>query len=220
MDASIHDWFSDGAKWALYTAIDDTTSIILACIIAKAETTEGCFKLFKQLAVSYGIPAAFYADRHTTFVFNGDKEVSKRARIQFEQARHRLGVNIINTSNAVAKGRVERSFRTMQSRLVSELRVLGIKDPLAAEQYLLRRFMPAHNKRHSKPLRSPVSAFRNLTPSEIHNLDVILASRYARTILNGNIISYKNTQYMPIDSYGQIVLIPGGTTVVITDNGI
>lgn len=29
LDASIHDWFSDGAKWALYTAIDDTTSIIL-----------------------------------------------------------------------------------------------------------------------------------------------------------------------------------------------
>lgn len=80
--------------------------------------------------------------------------------------------------------------------------------------------MPAHNKRYIKPLRSPVSAFRNLTSSEIHNLDVILASRYTRTILNGNAISYKNTQYIPIDSHGQIVLIPGGTTVVITDNGI
>lgn len=129
LDTSIHDWFSDGTKWALYTAIDDATSIILACIIAKAETTEGYFKLFKQLVVSYGIPATFYTDRRTTFVFNGYKEVSKRARIQFEQACHRLGVGIIKTSNAAAKGRVERSFRTMQSRLVSELRVLGIKDP-------------------------------------------------------------------------------------------
>lgn len=88
----------------LCTAIDDAASIILACIIAKAETTEEYFKLFKQLAVSYGIPATFYTDRRTTFVFNGDKEVSKRARIQFEQACHRLGAGIIKTSNAAARG--------------------------------------------------------------------------------------------------------------------
>ena len=37
VDASIHDWLSNGEKWAVYTAIDDATSLVLAAHIAKVE---------------------------------------------------------------------------------------------------------------------------------------------------------------------------------------
>lgn len=219
IDASLHDWFNIGEKWTIYTAIDDATSTILATVITKAETTEGYFTLFKRLIKAYGVPRTFYTDRRTTFVFNGDSEVSKKARVQFDQACRRLGVDIIKTSNAAAKGRVERGFRTLQQRLVGELRVLSIRDPVIGEEYLLKQYIPDHNKRRSKPPADPISAFRSLTPSEADNLDVILASRYARSILNGNVVSYKGCQYMPVDSRGNCIRIPGGETVFIADTG-
>ena len=220
IDASIHDWLSTNEKWAIYTAIDDATSIVLACYVAKVESTEGYFQLLRRLIQRYGVPRTLYTDRRATFIFNGDKEIAKRARIHFKQACTRLGIDIIATSIAQAKGRVERSFRTLQDRFVKELRIQRIRNYAKAEEYLQNIFIPDHNKRRGKPPGNPVSAFRPLTPSEAANLDTILACRHTRTILNGNIVSYKNAQYMPIDSHGQIVLIPGGTTVVITDNGI
>lgn len=62
--------------------------------------------------------------RRTTFTFNGDKEVAKRAKIHFKRACDRLGIDIITASTAQTKGRVERNFRTPQDRFVKELRIL------------------------------------------------------------------------------------------------
>lgn len=120
LDASTHDWLLTGEKWSIYTAIDDATSLVLAAIIAKTETTEGYFRLFRQLISNYGVPKTFYTDRRTSFVFNGDKEIAKRAKVQFDWACKTLGVDIIKTSNPQAKGRVERGLRSLQSRLVCE----------------------------------------------------------------------------------------------------
>ena len=104
VDASIHDWLSNGEKWAVYTAIDDATSLVLSAHIAKVESTEGYFRLLEKLVNAHGVPRTLYADRRTTFTFNGDKEVAKRAKIHFKRACDRLGIDIITTSTAQAKG--------------------------------------------------------------------------------------------------------------------
>lgn len=173
IDASIHDWLSTNEKWAIYTAIDDATSIVLASYVARVESTEGYFQLLKDLIQSYGAPRTLYTDKRTTFTFNGDKEIAKRARIHFKQACTRLGIDIIATSTAQAKGRAERSFRTLQDRFVKELRIQRIRNYPKAAGYLQNIFIPDHNKRCGKPPGSPVTAFRLLTPSEATNLDTI-----------------------------------------------
>lgn len=220
VDASIHDWLSNGEKWAVYTAIDDATSLVLAAHIAKVESTEGYFRLLEKPVNTHGVPRTLYADRRTTFTFNGDKEVAKRAKIHFKRACDRLGIDIITTSTAQAKGRVERSFRALQDRFVKELRIQHIVNYHQAEDYLVKLFIPDHNKRCGKPPGSPASAFRPLTIAETTNLDIILACHRTRTILNGNVVSYNHAQYMPIDDNGDITLIPGGETVIVADNGV
>lgn len=140
--------------------------------------------------------------RRTTFTFNGDKEVAKRAKIDFKRACDRLGIDIITTSAAQAKGRVERNFRTLQDRFVKELRIQRIVNYHQAEDYLVKLFIPDHNKRCGKPPCSPASAFRPLTIAETTNLDIILACHRTRTILNGNVVSYNHAQYMPVDDNG------------------
>ena len=220
IDASIHDWLSTNEKWAVYTAIDDATSLVLAAHIAKVESTEGYFRLLEKILKSHGVPQTLYTDKRTTFTFNGDKEVAKRAKVHFKRACDRLGISIISTSTAQAKGRVERSFRTLQDRFIKELRIKHITSYHQAEDYLVKLFIPDHNKRCGKPPGSPVSAFRPLTTSEATNLDVTLACRRTRTILNGNVVSYNHAQYMPVDSNGHVILMQGGEEVFVTDNGI
>lgn len=104
VDASIHDWLSNGEKWAVYTAIDDATILVLAAHIAKVESTEGYFRLLEKLVNAHSVPRTLYTDRRATFTFNGDKEVAKRAKIHFKRACDRLGIDIITTSTAQAKG--------------------------------------------------------------------------------------------------------------------
>lgn len=219
IDASTHDWLLNGEKWTIYLAIDDATSIVLAAYIAKTETTQGYFELLRRLIANYGIPKALYTDKRTTFGFNGDKEAATRAKVHFERACARLGIEIIRTSIPQAKGRVERSFRTLQDRYVKELKIKSIKDIKKAEDYLIHYFIPDHNKRCGKPPRDPVTAFRQLTQSEANYLDTILASRHPRVILNGNVVSYKSAQYMPVDNDDNVVIIPGQERVIVADNG-
>lgn len=45
---------------------------------------------------------------------------------QFGRALHELNIDIICTNTSQAKGRVERANRTLQDRLVKELRLHGI----------------------------------------------------------------------------------------------
>ena len=74
IDASIHDWLaSSDEKWALYTAIDDATSIVLAAHIARVESTEGYFELLRRIMVTYGVPRTLFKsqrDRLVNFLKN------------------------------------------------------------------------------------------------------------------------------------------------------
>ena len=53
------------------------------------------------------------------------------------------------SSLVLAKGRVERSFGTLQDRLVQELRLAGVSTPEAANAFL-RGFLERHNARFGK----------------------------------------------------------------------
>jgi hypothetical protein len=60
---------------------------------------------------------------------------------QFGRALHALNIDIICANSSQAKGRVERAHKTLQDRLVKELRLAGAAT-LAAGNALLRRSSP------------------------------------------------------------------------------
>ena len=214
LDASVHVWVQGSAKLQLHIAIDDATSVILGACFDYQETTATYFKVVHQIITNpdYGVPKCFYTDRRATFVFNRGEEANKKARIQFQTACNRLGIGIITTSSSQAKGRVERSFRTHQDRLVSELSKAGIHDICGANDYL-NSYLKRHNKKYGVVPRNSQSSFRTLTTNELKELNTILATRHTRKILAGNVISFNNKQYLPVDKSGRTIPLPEKTIV-------
>lgn len=135
--------------------------------------------------------------------------------MQFRRACQTLGIELITTSTAQAKGRVERFMRTAQDRLSNELKANGISSIDQANDYLKQVFIPSHNQRYGAPPGSSQSVFSELEPQLKQNLDYILALHHTRTILNGNVISYHGKQYLPIETNGEICLLPSGIKVKV-----
>ncbi len=73
---------------------------------------------------------------------------------QFGRALSELGIEILCANSSQAKGRVERVNRTLQDRLVKELRIEGISTLAAANAYL-PAFVARFNERFAiAPTRS------------------------------------------------------------------
>src|SRR5262249_52102979 len=75
------------------------------------------------------------------------------------RARARLGIEHILGYSPQARGRSERVNRTLQDRLVNELRVAGIRTAAAANRYLRDAFIPAFNADFGRPPADSASAF-------------------------------------------------------------
>jgi len=68
---------------------------------------------------------AFYGDKHTVFRVNKVGAKSGSGLPQFSRALHELNIDIIYANSSQAKGRVERVNKTLQDRLVKEMRLEG-----------------------------------------------------------------------------------------------
>ena len=160
MDGSHHAWLEDrGPRLVLMAYIDDATSAVFARFY-DYEGTWPALDSFARYIRCYGVPQALYADRHTTYRSPGKRtledELAGRARpqSQFERAVAELGVTLIPAYSPQAKGRVERLFRTLQDRLVKELRLAGVATRNAANR-LLEAYLPRHNRQFR---RAPANA--------------------------------------------------------------
>src|SRR3990170_4275201 len=90
------------------------------------------FDLYVVCLSMYMLPGSIYIDRHTTYKSNArptieDDLLDRKPMSQFERAMEELGVEIIHANSPQAKGRIERLFRTLQDRLIKEMRLKGIK---------------------------------------------------------------------------------------------
>jgi len=76
-------------------------------------------------------PKSVYVDKHTTYKSWAEPTIKEqladhRPMSQFEKSMADLAIDVIHANSPQAKGRVERLFRTLQDRLVRELRLAGI----------------------------------------------------------------------------------------------
>ena len=90
---------------------------------------------------------------------------------QVGRALAQLGVEHIGAFSPQARGRSERAFRTLQDRLVKELKLAGITDIEAANAFIREVYLPAHNARFAVDPAGEGSAF---TPIPGVDLDEIL----------------------------------------------
>ena len=157
VDGSHHDWLEGrGPECVLMGHIDDATSTRFARFY-EYEGTLPFMDSFKRYIKKHGIPQSVYIDRHTTYKSTKkpsiEDELNNREPLtQVGRALEELGVRVIYAKSAPAKGRIERSFKTFQHRLVRELRLEKIRTIKDANKFL-DSYLPGFNKRFSvKPL--------------------------------------------------------------------
>lgn len=214
-DASLHNWFGEQyPKATLHGAIDDATGTVMGLFFDKEETLRGYYSMLWQVLTMYGIPEAFYSDNRTIFEFRKlsekDKSIDRDVNIQFRRCCGQLGIELITTSTAQAKGRIERLWETLQSRLISELSLKDIHDIDAANAFL-PEFMEDYNRRFALPPGKDYSAF--VEPPEEKEIDYYLSIEYRRKIDNGSAFSFFGTRLQLVTTCGKVVRIAKGTQI-------
>ncbi len=213
MDASLHHWFGED-KTQLHIAVDDATGSILGAFFDDQETLTGYYHVLHQILNSYGIPYQFFTDNRTVFEYkkNHEASVEKDTFTQFGYACKQLGIDIRTSSVAQAKGRVERMFGTLQSRLPIELRLANVSSIEEANEFL-NSYIKKFNKQFALPTDSIKSVFE--TQPDIEKINLTLAVLSSRKIDNGSCLKYQNQYYLPVNSQGIAVHHRKGTTAMV-----
>jgi hypothetical protein len=146
----------------------------------------------------YGLPLAISLDKHSTYKTTRQADMDEllrgiQAETQFERALGELGIQIIHAHSPQAKGRVERVFKTLQDRLVKEMRLAGVKSLEEANAFL-ERYLEIFNHRFMKEPLEPGDLHRSLPKSV--NLDDVLCIKGVRTINEGYLVKWRGRTFV------------------------
>jgi len=213
MDASLHPWFGD-SKTQLHIAVDDSTGHIVGAYFDEQETLNGYYHVLHQVLTGYGIPYQFFTDNRTVFEYKKKNQTSveKDTFTQFGYACKQLGIDIQTSSVAQAKGRVERMFGTLQSRLTVELRLANVTSIEQANEFL-HSYIKKFNEKFALPIDYSKSVFE-MQP-DVERINLTLAVLSSRKIDNGSCLKYQNAYYLPVDKNGHAVYHRKGTTAMV-----
>ena len=197
LDGSHHDWFEGrGPVCVLMGYIDDATNTV-HCRFYDYEGTLPAMDSMKRYILRYGIPKSVYLDKHSTYKSQAEPTVEEqlagqRPMSHFEKSMAALGVEVIHANSPQAKGRVERLFKTLQDRLVKEMRLAGIRSIEEANEFL-KAFLPKFNQKFRKPAASEANLHQPAPHSR--ELDRILCIKEERTVRNDFTVAYSGTFY-------------------------
>lgn len=191
LDGSPHEWLAlcPGQRQTLIAVLDDATKRLLYAQLWPAETAAAVMTALAEVCTAFGLPMALYTDRagwafHTP---QAGGPVDRDHLTHVGRALARLGIEHIGAYSPQARGRGERLNRTLQDRLVNELRVAGIATRDAANAYLRERFIPDYNATFTRAPADPASAFMPLGDVDLQQ---ILCAEESRVVGPDNIVSF------------------------------
>ena len=166
---------------------------------------------------NYGIPYKFLTDRRTVFTYKqkNTSALDEDTYTQFAYACKQLGVELDCTSIPQAKGRVERMFQTLQSRLPLELRLAGVTSLKTANEFL-NSYIKEFNAKFALPINSSKSVFETQPSDE--KINQILSVLTQRTIDSGHCIQHHKHYYRLLDQNGFQVHYKKGTKALLIES--
>ena len=198
-DTSTHDWLEGRSAEPVYliAMIDDATSELTARFAA-GDSSEENMRLLWRYIERHGRPVEVYTDKAGIFQVNRPLHYNKHLpaepdETQIKRALGELGIGRIAAHSPQAKGRVERSFATMQDRLVKGLRRAGACTLDEANRYLWEKFEPEWKRRFSKKPASELDAHRRLRKD--HALASSLSYVETRTVDNDYTLRWFGERY-------------------------
>lgn len=190
LDGSPHRWLELAGedKQMLIQVMDDATSRVLYAQLWDGETVQAVMSALREVIGGYGIPESLYTDR-AGWAFETPKageKVSKTHLTHVGQALQRLGIEHIPSYSPQARGRSERMNRTLQDRLVNELRAAGASTVAQANAYLRECYVSRHNSFLAREPKNPQSAF---VPVGDADLNEIFCVEMVRMVGKDNVVS-------------------------------
>ena len=205
-DGTPFDWFGNGEKYSLHGFVDDATGKITGLYMCKNECLLGYLEVLRQTLENYGIPISLYPDKYS--VFFPPKKVDDHVTIeeqlngrekgitQFGRIVEELGITMFPANSPQAKGRIERLWETLQSRLVTEFRINNITTMEQANTFLSNYINIYNSKFAIEPLNKN-NVFLKLPKK--YNLDELLCVKFERTIDNAGVFSVNNSKFQILD---------------------
>lgn len=209
-------WFEDrGEDCCLLAAIDDATSTVTQAVFAPHEGVVPTFTFWSEYIHRYGKPRSIYLDKFSTYKMNSAVAKDNHdLRTQFQRACQELHIEIIFANSPQAKGRVERLFRTLQDRLIKELRLEGIATVAEANAFL-KTYIPKFNKQFAVTATNAANLHVPLAAKEQKTLPSIFSRQEIRTVHNDFTISHHNQWYQL--TKGQPATVCKGDRVIVEE---
>ncbi|MBZ7925591.1 ISNCY family transposase [Ensifer adhaerens] len=180
IDGSEHRWFEDrGDPCSLLVFIDDATGKLMQLRFVRSESAFSYFEALELYLKAHGAPVAFYSDKHSVFRVAKKDAKGGQGMTQFGRALCELNIEILCANSSQAKGRVERMNRTLQDRLIKDLRLEGICGMDDGNAFL-PRFMERYNRQFAitparvEDLHRPL----NLAPDRLRDVLCKREQRY------------------------------------------
>ena len=200
-DGSYEYWFEDrGGKCCLLAGIDDATSRVWA----QFDEHEGVwptFSYWQGYIKRFGKPFSIYVDKFSTYSMNHKLAKDNQDTLtQFERAMEKgLNIEIIHAHSAQAKGRVEKLFRTLQDRLIKELRLRNISTVKEANDFLEKEYLSWFNAKFMVEPRSKADLHKKLTKPEANKLNSIFSRQYKKTVRNDFTIAHNKQHFQLLE---------------------
>jgi transposase len=204
-DGSHHCWFEErGKSCCLLVAIDDASGKVMLRF-AKEEDTESVLEFWMLYIQRYGIPQEIYTDGGSVYF---DPRNPKRL-TQFGRSLDALNIGHIHAYSPQAKGRVERSNRTHQDRLLKALRENNISTIEEANRFLDEVYCNSHNNRFAQ-----IEGLSDIhRPADDIDLKNIFCWEETRKVYNDYTITLNSSFIQLLRS--ETPLPPPGSTVLV-----
>lgn len=207
-DGTPFDWFGTGQQYSLHGFIDDATGKITGLYMCKNECLLGYLEVLRQTLENYGIPISLYPDKYSVFFppkkvndhITLEEQLNGREKgiTQFGRIVEELGIDMFPANSPQAKGRIERLWETLQSRLVTEFRINNITTLEETNDFLIQ-YIPKYNSQFAVEATNKKSVFLKLPKR--YDLDELLCVRFERTIDNAGVFSINNSKFQIMDKY-------------------
>ena len=203
LDGSPHLWIEGcPVYWTLIKFIDDATKRTYARFYL-SESHANVVDLTIRYINKYGKPRSIYTDRGGVYKVNTHNENDDYI-TQYERSLNEIDIELKHANSPEAKGRIERSFKTDQDRLVKEMHLRGITTIEQANVFLENEYLPRNNARFERLPKNPVNLH---VPHQGKSLEDVFTIVAQRTVTNDWTIRYKN-KFLQIDSSRPAIVKP------------
>ena len=210
IDATPYEWFGGNIKYTLHGAIDDATGKIVGLFLTQNECLYGYLETMRQCCLDFGIPQTIYSDNHTIFRSPKTGKLTVEELIagktvhltQFGRSMHELGIDMVFAITPQAKGRIERLWATLQSRLPVEFAKRKITTVTEANLFLEQEYRNLFNNKFAVDPEDD-SIFVPLKKDL--NIDSYLCVKHKRKTDAAGTFSFKNRCFQILDQGFPIV---------------